>query len=166
MNGELKDFNYMKIILTESQNESLKNKLMNVIDSAGFEMGVTIAGSFNNLLNIIGKDNLYKVLVESGFNPNKIEMITSTYDIPSDWYSSRGELLKTAVKLLLNKWGPMYLLTIKGQYDPHRILFQPQGDTNFWIIERFGSMSEEESLETLSLKGLDVNKVIDIYFKE
>lgn len=152
----------MKIILTESQNESLKNKLMNVIDSAGFEMGVTIAGSFNNLLNIIGKDNLYKVLVESGFNPNKIEMITSTYDIPSDWYSSRGELLKTAVKLLLNKWGPMYLLTI----NPHRILFQPQGDTNFWIIEHIGSMPEEESLETLSLKGLDVNKVIDIYFKE
>ena len=166
MNGELKDFNYMKIILTESQNESLKNKLMNVIDSAGFEMGVTIAGSFKNLLNIIGKDNLYKVLVESGFNPNKIEMITSTYDIPSDWYSSRGDLLKTAVKLLLNKWGPMYLLIIKGQYHPHRILFQPQGDTNFWIIEHNGSMSEEESLETLSLKGLDVNKVIDIYFKE
>ena len=155
-----------KIILTESQNESLKNKLMNVIDSVGFEMGVTIAGSFKNLLNIIGKDNLYKVLVESGFNPNKIEMITSTYDIPSDWYSSRGELLKTAVKLLLNKWGPMYLLIIKGQYHPHRILFQPQGDTNFWIIEHIGSMSEEESLETLSLKGLDVNKVIDLYYTE
>jgi hypothetical protein len=43
----------MKIILTESQNESLKNKLMNVINNAGFEMVVTVYGSFNNLLNII-----------------------------------------------------------------------------------------------------------------
>jgi hypothetical protein len=32
-----------RIILTESQNESLKNKLMNVINNAGFEMGVTVS---------------------------------------------------------------------------------------------------------------------------
>jgi hypothetical protein len=88
-------------------------------------------------------------------------MITSTYDIPSDWYSSRGNM-KNTLNLPLINHGPMYLLKIQV----HRILFQPQGDTNLWIVEHIGSMSEEESLETFSLKGLDVNKVIDIYFKE
>jgi hypothetical protein len=154
----------MKIILTESQNESLKNKLMNVIDSAGFEMGVTVSGSFNNLLNIIGKDNLYDALVQSGFDTNKIEMITSKYDIPSDWYSNIRNL-KNTLNILLNKWGPMYLLKIEGQYHPHRILFQPQGDTNLCIVEHIGSMPEEEFLKEFSLTGLDVNKVINLYFE-
>jgi hypothetical protein len=149
----------MKIILTESQNESLKNKLMNVINSAGFEMGITVSGSFNNLLNIIGKDNLYDVLVKSGFDPSKIEMITSKYDIPSDfytdftWYTLRG---------LMNYWGPMYLLEIQED----RFLFQQQNDKNFWIVENIGQVIEPRVLESLSLKGLDVNKVINLYHME
>ena len=151
----------MKIILTELQNESLKNKLMNVINSVGFEMGVIVSGSFNNLLNIIGKDGLYDALVQSGFDTNKIEMITSKYDIPSDWYSNISNL-KNTLNILLNKWGPMYLLKIQA----HRILFQPQGDTNLWIVEHIGSMPEEEFLKTFSLTGLDVNKVINLYFEE
>ena len=159
MNGELKDFNYMKIILTESQNESLKNKLMNVIDSAGFEMGITVSGSFNNLLNIIGKDNLHDVLLKSKFDTSKIEMITSKYDIPSDFYTDyRWDTLRG----LLNYWGPMYLLTIQED----RFLFQQQNNKNFWIVENIGQVIEPRVLESLSLKGLDVNKVINLYFEE
>lgn len=148
-----------KIILTESQNESLKNKLMNVIDSAGFEMGLEISGSFNNLLRIIGKDNLYKVLFESGFYPNRIKMITSKYDIPSDFYH---EYRWDALRNMMNYWGPMYLLEIQED----RFLFQQQNDKNFWIVENVGQVIESRVLESLSLKGLDVNKVIDLYYVE
>ena len=147
----------MKIILTESQNESLKNKLMNVINSAGFEMGITVSGSFNNLLNIIGKDNLYDVLVKSGFDPSKIEMLTSKYDIPSDFYT---DFTWNTLRGLMNYWGPMYLLTIQED----RFLFQQQNNKNFWIVENIGQVIEPRVLESLSLKGLDVNKVIDLYF--
>jgi hypothetical protein len=147
----------MKIILTESQNESLKNKLMNVINSAGFEMGITVSGSFNNLLNIIGKDNLYDVLVKSGFDPSKIEMLTSKYDIPSDFYT---DFTWNTLRGLMNYWGPMYLLEIQED----RFLFQQQNDKNFWIVENIGQVIEPRVLESLSLKGLDVNKVIDLYF--
>ena len=147
----------MKIILTESQNESLKNKLMNVINNAGFEMGITVSGSFNNLLNIIGKDNLYDVLVKSGFDPSKIEMLTSKYDIPSDFYT---DFTWNTLRGLMNYWGPMYLLTIQED----RFLFQQQNNKNFWIVENIGQVIEPRVLESLSLKGLDVNKVINLYF--
>jgi hypothetical protein len=149
----------MKIILTESQNESLKNKLMNVINSAGFEMGITVSGSFNNLLNIIGKDNLYDVLVKSGFDPSKIEMLTSKYDIPSDFYT---DFTWNTLRGLMNYWGPMYLLEIQED----RFLFQQQNDKNFWIVENIGQVIEPRVLESLSLKGLDVNKVINLYHME
>jgi hypothetical protein len=148
-----------RIILTESQNESLKNKLMNVINSAGFEMGITVSGSFNNLLNIIGKDNLYDVLVKSGFDPSKIEMITSKYDIPSDFYTDyRWDTLRK----LMNYWGPMYLLEIQED----RFLFQQQNNKNFWIVENIGQVIEPRVLGSLSLTGLDVNKVINLYHME
>ena len=149
----------MKIILTESQNESLKNKLMNVINSAGFEMGITISGSFNNLLNIIGKDNLYDVLVKSGFDPSKIEMITSKYDIPSDFYT---DFTWNTLRGLMNYWGPMYLLEIQED----RFLFQQQNDKNFWIVENIGQVVEPRVLESISLTGLDVNKFINLYHME
>jgi hypothetical protein len=148
-----------RIILTESQNESLKNKLMNVINSAGFEMGITVSGSFNNLLNIIGKDNLYDVLVKSGFDPSKIEMLTSKYDIPSDFYT---DFTWNTLRGLMNYWGPMYLLEIQED----RFLFQQQNDKNFWIVENIGQVIEPRVLESLSLKGLDVNKVINLYHME
>jgi hypothetical protein len=43
-----------RIILTESQTESLKDKFMDIINNVGFEMSVRIAGSFKKLLSIIG----------------------------------------------------------------------------------------------------------------
>lgn len=148
-----------RIILTESQNESLKNKLMGIINNRGFEMGITVSGSFKSLLNIIGKDNLYDVLVKSGFDPNQIQMITSKYDIPSDFYTDyRWDTLRN----LMNYWGPMYLLTIKED----RFLFQQQNNKNFWIVENVGQVIESQVLENYSLTGLDVNKVIDLYFEE
>ena len=132
---------------------------MNVINSAGFEMGITVSGSFNNLLNIIGKDNLYDVLVKSGFDPSKIEMITSKHDIPSDFYT---DYRWDSLRKLMNYWGPMYLLTIQED----RFLFQKQDNKNFWIVENIGQVIESKVLESLSLKGLDVNKVIDLYHIE
>lgn len=148
-----------KIILTESQNESIKNRLMNTINEVGLEKGLEISGSFNNLLRIIGKDNLYKVLFESGFYPNRIKMITSKYDIPSDFYTDyRWDTLRN----LMNYWGPMYLLEIQED----RFLFQQQNDKNFWIVENVGQVIESRVLESLSLTGLDVNKVIDLYYVE
>ena len=151
--------NMKKIILTESQNESIKNRLMNTINEVGLEKGLEISGSFNNLLRIIGKDNLYKVLVDSGFDPNRIETITSKYDIPSDFYTDyRWDTLRG----FMNYWGPMYLLEIQGD----RFLFQQQDNKNFWIVENVGQMMESRVLESLSLTGLDVNKVIDLYYTE
>jgi hypothetical protein len=54
----------------------------------------------------------------------------------------------------------MYLLTIQED----RFLFQQQNNKNFWIVENIGQVIEPRVLESLSLKGLDVNKVINLYF--
>lgn len=151
--------NMKKIILTESQNESIKNRLMNTINDVGLEKGLEISGSFNNLLRIIGKDNLYNALFKSGFYPNRIEMITSKYDIPSDFYT---DYTWNTLRDFMNYWGPMYLLEIQED----RFLFQQQGNKNFWIVENVGQVMESRVLESLSLTGLDVNKVIDLYYTE
>ena len=62
----------------------------------------------------------------------------------------------------MNYWGPMYLLTIQED----RFLFQKQDNKNFWIVENIGQVIEPKVLESLSLKGLDVNKVINLYHME
>jgi hypothetical protein len=145
-----------RIILRESQTESLKNKLMDIINDVGFEMAVRIAGSFKKLVNIIGKDNLYDILVDHKFDPNKIEMVTSKYDIPSSFYGISSFMVE-----YLNNYGPMYLLTINGEYH----MFQPRSNKNLWIGP-MGTSPEEYYLEKFGLGGLDVNKVIDLYFVE
>jgi hypothetical protein len=56
----------------------------------------------------------------------------------------------------------MYLLEIQED----RFLFQQQNDKNFWIVENIGQVVEPRVLESLSLTGLDVNKVINLYHME
>lgn len=146
----------IKIILTESQTESLKDKFMDIINNVGFEMAVKIAGSFNKLLSIIGKDNLYDILVDHKFNPNRIEMITSIRDVPLSFFGVTPHMLNH-----LNNWGPMYLLTINGEYH----IIQPRSDKNLWIGPT-GTLNENYYLERAGLGGLDIGKVIDLYFVE
>jgi hypothetical protein len=43
----------MKIIITESQNESLKNNLMNIINRFGLAAGNKAVGSFDNMVKIL-----------------------------------------------------------------------------------------------------------------
>jgi len=146
----------IKIILTESQTESLKDKFMDIINNVGFEMSVKIAGSFNKLLSIIGKDNLYDILVDHKFDPNKIKMVTSKHDIPPNFYGISSFMVE-----YLNNYGPMYLLTINGEHH----MFQPRSDKNLWVGP-MGTSPENYYLERYGLGGLDVGKVIDLYFVE
>jgi hypothetical protein len=86
-------------------------------------------------------------------------MLTSKYDIPSDFYT---DFTWNTLRGLMNYWGPMYLLEIQED----RFLFQQQNDKNFWVVENIGQVIEPRVLESLSLKGLDVNKVINLYHME
>lgn len=154
----------MKIIITESQNESLKNNLMKLINRSGFDAAMKAVGSFDRLLKIIGKETLYTILVQHGFDPvNKVKIITSSIFVPRNFFD---RISHSGINNLLNNYGPMFLLMIDNKY----YIYQDQGKENLFFGEFDGVIPEEtfqnSVLYPLGLKGLDIGKVIDLYYSD
>ena len=154
----------MKIIITESQKESLKNSLIKLIDRSGFDGGIKAVGSFGRLLKIIGKETLYTILVQHGFDPiNKVKIVQHSLDVPRNFF---GSISHSGINNLLNNYGPMFLLMIDNKY----YIYQDQGKENLFFGEFDGVIPEEtfqnSVLYPLGLKGLDIGKVIDLYYSD
>jgi len=159
----------MKIIITESQKESLKINLMKIINRSGFDAGVKAVGSFDRLVNILGKETVYSILVQHGFDPvNKVKMVQSRFDIPNSFFNDFGFLKMMGVNHLLNRFGPMFLFMINNRY----YLYQDQGNDNEKLfIREYDDVVPEEDFQNyilnhIGLKGLDIGKVIDLYYTE
>jgi hypothetical protein len=158
----------MKIIITESQNESLKNSLMKLINRSGFDAAMKAVGSFDRLVNIIGKETVYSILVQNGFDPvNKVKMVQSRFDVPRGFFESPFDYISVVgINTLLNRFGPMFLFMINNKY----YLYQDQHKEKLFIAEYDGLISEEDFqnyiLNHIGLKGLDIGKVIDLYYTE
>jgi len=158
----------MKIIITESQNESLKNNLMKLINRSGFDAAMKAVGSFDRLVNIIGKETVYSILVQHGFDPvNKVKMVQSRFDVPRGFFEQQfGYISVVGINTLLNRFGPMFLIMINNKY----YLYQDQHRENLFVAEYDGLISEEDFqnyiLNHIGLKGLDIGKVIDLYYTE
>jgi hypothetical protein len=158
----------MKIIITESQNESLKNNLMKLINRSGFVATMKAVGSFDRLVNIIGKETVYSILVKHGFDPvNKVKMVQSRFDVPRGFFESPFDYISVVgINTLLNRFGPMFLFMINNKY----YLYQDQHREKLFIAEYDGLISEEDFqnyiLNHIGLKGLDIGKVIDLYYTE
>jgi hypothetical protein len=156
----------MKIIITESQNESLKNNLMKVINRSGFDVAIKSVGSFNRLVKILGKETLYSILTQHGFDPvNNIEIIQSQFDVPEVFLGDRF-ISRVGVNELLNNYGPMFLFIL----DNNHYLYQNQNKQNLFVGKHDGVIPEESFqyhiLYPLGLKGLDIGKVIDLYYTD
>jgi hypothetical protein len=158
----------MKIIITESQNESLKNNLMKIINRSGFDAAIKTVGSFDRLVKMIGKETVYSILVKHGFDPvNKLKMVQSRFDVPIGFFNERfGYISVVGINTLLNRFGPMFLFMLNNKY----YLYQDQYKENLFVGEYDGLISEEDFqnyiLNPLGLKGLDIGKVIDLYYTE
>lgn len=161
----------MKIILTENQHSSLKNNLMEVINRFGIDAGIKAVGSFNTLLKIIGKESLYDVLIQHGFDP-VFKIVTSRFEVPRELYYLK---IYSSLSGFLNHWGPMFLFTI----DNKDYLYQDQNGLKIFIGEyddliddpnQDGIIDEDIFqdliLKPLGLKGLNIGKVIDLYYTE
>lgn len=160
----------MKIILTENQHSSLKNNLMEVITRFGIDAGIKAVGSFNTLLKIIGKESLYDVLLQHGFDP-VFKIVTSRFDVPREFFYLN---IYSSLSSFLNQWGPMFLFTIDNKY----YLYQDQNRLNIFIGEYDnvidpeqggiidGDLFQDSILKPLGLKGLNIGKVIDLYYTE
>lgn len=161
----------MKIILTENQHSSLKNNLMEVINRFGIDAGIKAVGSFNTLLKIIGKESLYDVLLQHGFDP-VFKIVTSRFEIPRELYYLK---IYSSLSGFLNHWGPMFLFTIDNKH----YLYQDQRWSNIFIGEYDDLIDDPEQdgvidedifqdliLKPLGLKGLNIGKVIDLYYTE
>ena len=147
----------MKIIITEEQKETVVDKLLNIIDRHGFDVAVSTVGSVKNLVKVIGKDNFENVLINHQFNPNEIELVTSTYDVP-DTFIRFGGVDCNRILRFLNRFGPMYLLTIGDD----SVLYQNQDDTEYFTTA-FGFSPMERTLDRVGLSKLKINDVIKIF---
>jgi hypothetical protein len=153
----------MKIIITENQHSSLKNNLMEVINRFGVDAGIKAVGSFNTLLKIIGKESLYDVLLQHGFDP-VFKIVTSRFDVPREFFYLN---IYSSLSSFLNNWGPMFLFTIDNKH----YLYQDQVGKRVTLgLEQDGIIDEDIFqdliLKPLGLKGLNIGKVIDLYYTE
>jgi hypothetical protein len=91
---------------------------------------------------------------------NKIQMITSTYDVPNSFDDG---IAPSTIRTYLNHWGPMYLFNIDGE----NYLYQDRGDFEMFIDEK-GYWNKDEIPEKLgiSILGLRFSDIIDMYFYE
>ena len=160
----------MKIIITENQHSSLKNNLIDVINRFGISSGIKTVGSFKVLLKIIGKETLYDILKQHGFDP-VFKIVTSRFDVPREFNYLD---IYRSVPSFLNQWGPMFLFMIDNKH----YLYQDQNRVNVFIgeyddvidPEQDGIIDEDDFqdsiLNPLGLKGLNIGKVIDFYYTE
>ena len=92
---------------------------------------------------------------------DKIQQITSTYDVPMEFdkhFTSR------MINRYLNNYGPMYLFELDGK----KYLYLDMGDHEKFIDEDASVFIDNEIPERLGIDvmGLRFSDIIDIYFKE
>jgi len=161
----------MEIIITENQHSSLKNNLIDVINRFGIGGGIKTVGSFKVLLKIIGKETLYDILLQHGFDPVS-KIVTSRFDVPREFHYLD---IYRSVPSFLNQWGAMFLFTIDNKH----YLYQDQNGLKIFIGEYDDLIDDPEQdgiidgddfqdliLKPLGLKGLNIGKVIDLYYTE
>ena len=144
---------------------------MEVINRFGIDAGIKAVGSFNTLLKIIGKESLYDVLLQHGFDP-VFKIVTSRFEVPRELYYLK---IYSSLSGFLNHWGPMFLFTI----DNKDYLYQDQNGLKIFIGEYDDLIDDSDQdgiidedifqdliLKPLGLKGLNIGKVIDLYYTE
>ena len=91
---------------------------------------------------------------------NKIQMITSSYDVPNSFDDG---IDTSTIRTYLNFWGPMYLFNINGE----NYLYQDRGDFEMFIDEG-GYWNKDDIPEKLGIGvlGLRFSDIIDMYFYE
>ena len=89
---------------------------------------------------------------------NKIQMITSSYDVPTSFDDG---IDPSTIRTYLNFWGPMYLFNINGE----NYLYQDRGDFEMFIDEG-GYWNKDDIPEKLGIGvlGLRFSDIIDMYF--
>jgi len=92
---------------------------------------------------------------------DRIQQITSTYDVPMSFDDSIGSGM---IKRYLNFWGPMYLFELDGV----KYLYQDRGEFEWFVDEEGYDYVDNEIPEKLGIGilGLKFSDIIDMYFEE
>jgi len=91
---------------------------------------------------------------------DKIQQITSTYDVPTSFDDG---IAPSTIRTYLNHWGPMYLVKIDGE----NYLYQDRGDFEMFIDED-GYWNKDEIPEKLGIAemGFKFSDILDMYFED
>ena len=92
---------------------------------------------------------------------DKIQQITSTYDVPMEFDE---HFTSQMVRLYLNKFGSMYFFELDGK----KYLYLDMGDHEKFIDEEGNVFIDNEIPKQLGIyeMGLRFSDIIDMYFKE
>ena len=147
---------------------TLRNRLQRYITN---NYGSNIRDYFSNKLegykrNINESDDKIKKFLKTKFGidwTNKIEMVTSSWDIPITFDHI---ISKVMTDIYLNKFGPMYLIDFGGV----NYLFQDRGGELGEVVlgDDESEYYDDEFLTKLGIDmlGLTVSDLINIYFTE
>jgi hypothetical protein len=125
-------------------------------------MKIIISETQNKFLFESRKEKLKKFLKDK-FNidfTDKIEMITSMYDVPSDF----NVIESSFVREYLNFWGPMYYFSLDGT----KFLYQDRGSYEWFMDENGFVLKDDEIIKLLDIDkmGLRFNDILKLYFEE
>jgi hypothetical protein len=125
-------------------------------------MKIIISETQNKFLFESRKEKLKKFLKDK-FNidfTDKIEMITSMYDVPSDF----NVIESSFVRKYLNFWGPMYYFSLDGT----KFLYQDRGSYEWFMDENGFELKDDEIIKLLDIDkmGLRFNDILKLYFEE
>jgi hypothetical protein len=159
----------MKVLITETQNFRLRDNLVNLIDKRGLKSGIDAVGSIKVLSNIIGKELLYEILVQHGFDPvNDVKRIKNKTDLPVIF---KGNTFTWQLNSEI--WGKVYLLII----DNESFLYRKEGfikgldgepitligdGRNFDHIRFFNN----NIIKPLGLRVNQIGNVLDLFYNE
>lgn len=118
-------------------------------------------------MKYIVNQSKFKDFLRNKFNfdlTGKIKMITNRYQVPN--YLDRI-IPGDTVNELLNKYGPMYLITM-DEDNLEYYLFQEQNNGDNLLLDRYDWLTEHDFMDMLKIGklGLSMKSLIDIYFEE
>jgi hypothetical protein len=131
--------------------------------NSGLKVDRIVDSTNNNELLQESVDKNKKFLKDSfGIDfSDRIQQITSTYDVPMSFDDSIGSDM---IKRYLNFWGPIYLFELDGV----KYLYQDRGDFEWFVDEEGYDYVDNEIPEKLGIGilGLKFSDIIDMYFEE
>ena len=115
-------------------------------------------------MKVLISENKFKTFLKDKLGidlTGKVGLITSGYDLPMSFDRFLGTSM---LNVLLNEYGPMYLIRVNGS----KYLYQSRGKHDFIMNSMGGMLETNHFRDILELPplGVSIQQVLDLYVEE